>query len=339
MVLDHYLYTANKTALRRYLPLATGVVEFFWHHYPKRTAEGHRFQIWPAQALEAYWCPLPVRPEECSVDDAPTLASLHAILPRLLDLPTAFTTKPDRLFWKTFLDMLPPLPTKPCPLRTNMTGENQPACSSPGRTILAPCRTCSKLTDLQETPELYSVHPFQIITAGRAALDKSVQTRNQLELAVASYHAAPLAHFNASNPFVSNIGWQQGIINAALLGLANDAMAMALQRAFLPPAPGARWQGFAQHLQDSDPSADHFANMNSAVNLMLIQPAHDGLINGSIVLLPSWPCEWSVAFKLQGPLRTTIELSWDGATKKLVKLEVLPPHRKSVVHFARCVKM
>lgn len=38
-------------------------------------------------------------------------------------------------------------------------------------------------------------------------------------------------------------------MNAALLGQSEDAFRMALQRAFLPPAPGARWIGFAQHLQ------------------------------------------------------------------------------------------
>eukprot|EP01046_Picozoa_sp_COSAG06_P022834 COSAG06_NODE_1790_length_8394_cov_34.639301_4_plen_75_part_00 len=43
----------------------------------------------------------------------------------------------------------------------------------------------------------------------------------------------------------------QGVMNAALLGLAEDAFMMALQRAFLPPAPGAKWIGFAQHLQVS----------------------------------------------------------------------------------------
>ena len=136
MVLDHYLYTGNETALREYLPLAVGAIEFFWHHYPNRTrseAGKEEFQIWPAQALEAYWCPLPVRPGECSVDDAPTLAALHAVLPRLLNLPTSVTAVADRQRWEQFLEILPPLPTKPCAVRTNMTGQNQQACSSPGQ--------------------------------------------------------------------------------------------------------------------------------------------------------------------------------------------------------------
>jgi hypothetical protein len=45
------------------------------------------------------------------------------------------------------------------------TGENQVSCDNPddaGKAVLSPCRLCSNLTDLQETPELYAVHPFQV---------------------------------------------------------------------------------------------------------------------------------------------------------------------------------
>ena len=35
-------------------------------------------------------------------------------------------------------------------------------------------------------------------------------------------------------------------------------------------------------LQDYEPSADQFANMNSAVNWMLLQPADDGIAGASI---------------------------------------------------------
>ena len=51
---------------------------------------------------------------------------------------------------------------------------------------------------------------------------------------------------------------------AALLGLTNDASRMLLERAATQPAPGYRFIGFAPHMQDYEPSADHFANMVSA---------------------------------------------------------------------------
>ena len=156
------------------------------------------------------------------------------------------------------------------------------------------------------------------------------------------YQASPLARYNASNPWVSNIGWQQGVMNAALLGLAHDAMAMALQRAWLEPAPGARWIGFSQHLQDSEPSADHLATMNSALNWMLLQPAHDGLGNASVALLPAWPCEWSIRFKLHAPRSTVIELDYAGGNEsfgELRSLVVSPPARRDRVKFLRCIPL
>jgi hypothetical protein len=35
-------------------------------------------------------------------------------------------------------------------------------------------------------------------------------------------------------------------------------------------------------------------------------------VSRSIVLLPAWPCDQSVRFKLNGPLSTTVEVDWDG---------------------------
>jgi hypothetical protein len=40
-----------------------------------------------------------------------------------------------------------------------------------------------------------------------------------------------------------------------------------LERAATAPAAGYRFMGFAPHMQDFDPSADHFANMNRCVQV------------------------------------------------------------------------
>lgn len=40
-----------------------------------------------------------------------------------------------------------------------------------------------------------------------------------------------------------------------------------LERAATAPAAGYRFIGFAPHMQDFDPSADHFANMNRCVQV------------------------------------------------------------------------
>ena len=123
-------------------------------------------------------------------------------------------------------------------------------------------------------------------------------------------------------------------MDAALLGLSGEAFAMLTERAAQPPPAGYRYPAFAQHYQDYEPSADHFANMMTAAQLMLMQSGDDGAA-GTIVLLPAWPCDRDVAFKLWGPLNTTVDVVYRNRT--LVSLDVQPPSRAGAVKWAGCV--
>ena len=84
--------------------------------------------------------------------------------------------------------------------------------------------------------------------------------------------------------------------------------------------------------QDYEPSADHFSVMNTAVNAMLMQQGEDAA--GTIVLLPAWPCDVDVSFRLFGSQNTTVEVVWANST--LVSLVVQPPERASAVKLAPC---
>jgi alpha-L-fucosidase 2 len=87
-------------------------------------------------------------------------------------------------------------------------------------------------------------------------------------------------------------------------------------------------------LYADEPSADQFANMNSALNWMLLQPADDDGLTGSSIAFGAWPCSWDADFKLAAPLNTTVEgVFKDG---KLVSLTVTPPSRRSSVHVQPC---
>jgi hypothetical protein len=191
---------------------------------------------------------------------------------------------------------------------------------------------------------------FRVITVG------TNMTRGQaLQPAIAAWNADSYAH--------SNSGWNQGIMNAAMLGLTDKAASMATSRAKTAPAKGYRFPAFAPHEQDFEPSADHFANMNAGLQLMLLQVRHawevafilsvDCLANiaalypavqvgdgdalfkdGKMVLFPAWPCSWDVSFKLNGPMKTTIEGTL--AKGKLTQLTVTPAARKLAVLVANC---
>jgi hypothetical protein len=72
------------------------------------------------------------------------------------------------------------------------------------------------------------------------------------------------------------------------------------------------------------------------LQLMLLQTGEDGA-NGTIVLLPAWPCDIDVSFKLWGPFNTSVEVVY--ANKSLVSIIVQPPARRSAVRFAACISL
>lgn len=74
--------------------------------------------------------------------------------------------------------------------------------------------------------------------------------------------------------------------------------------------------------------------MMTTLQLSLIQSGEDGAA-GTIVLLPAWPCDKDVSFKLWAPLNTTVEVVYANGT--LVSLVVVPPARAAAVKWANCV--
>jgi hypothetical protein len=154
----------------------------------------------------------------------------------------------------------------------------------------------------------------------------------------------------------------------ALLGNATNAAKYVLARANTPPAKGYRFPTMAPHEQDYEPSSDHFsvvsgqivffslvqylnngtplfycrvawlllvvhalAQMQNAIGYMLMAPADD--MAQSVVLLPAWPCEWDVSFKVHAPQQTTI--SGQLVAGKL-SFSVEPADRKAYVTAMEC---
>ena len=87
--------------------------------------------------------------------------------------------------------------------------------------------------------------------------------------------------------------------------------------------------------QDYEPSADHFANLLTETQYMLLQTGEDGFGAGTIVLLPAWPCQYDVSFRLHAAQSTTVEVVYAGG--KLQSLDVQPPARAAAVKWANCV--
>lgn len=159
-----------------------------------------------------------------------------------------------------------------------------------------------------EAPQLYPVFPWRIYGVGKSDLTRALNTYK--------YDPDMLK-------FRSHVGWKQDNIFAACLGLTEEAKRLTLLKMgsgpFRFPAfwgPGFDW------------APDHNWGGSGMIGIqeMLIQTNED-----KILLLPAWPKEWDVHFKLHVTGNTTVEAEF--ANGKLINLVVSPASRtKDIVN-------
>lgn len=152
-----------------------------------------------------------------------------------------------------------------------------------------------------ENPELYALWPFRVFGVGRPNLPLAVDTfRKRQEKA--------------------SIGWQYDGQGAAIVGLANEAKDILLGK-IGNSNPKFRFPVMWGPNYDWLPDQDHGSNVMLTLQMMVMQTDGD-----HIYLLPAWPKEWSVSFKLHAPHKTVVEGVYrDG---KLQKLTVTPAERE-----------
>ncbi|MHB8957930.1 MAG: DUF5703 domain-containing protein, partial [Pirellulaceae bacterium] len=170
-----------------------------------------------------------------------------------------------------------------------------------GQRALAPAESFEVKRNI-ENPELYAVFPFRLVAfekenaaLGRVALDKRADR--------------------------GNAGWRQDDVFMAYLGLAAEAREYVVGRA-RSHDPRSRFPAFWGPNYDWVPDQDHGGILLKTVQAMLMQTE-----GKNIFLLPAWPADWDVHFKLHAPYRTVVEAEYrDG---KLVNLAVAPESRRS----------
>jgi hypothetical protein len=169
---------------------------------------------------------------------------------------------------------------------------------------LAPAQKYENKTSNCENPELYAVWPFRLFGLGKP----------DLEAARAAY-AARRNHLDA--------GWGYDGNCAALLGLADEA-ARILKVKCANSRPAYRWPATWGPNFDWLPDQNHGGNLLETTQLMLLQSSGDKLL-----LLPAWPKDWDVSFKLHAPGNTTVECIYRAG--KVEKLKVSPASRAADV--------
>jgi len=223
----------------------------------------------------------------------PEIAGLRRILPRLLALPEEHTRAEDRAMWRDMLEDLPAVPT----------GERG------GEKVLLPAEEYDVKRN-REHPELYAVFPYPLYGTSRP----------DLELALATWRHRE--HQDTG-------GWNQNAIQAAMLGLADEAGDL-VARNFSTSHAGSRFPAFWGPNFDWIPDQDHGGVSMIALQRMLLQ------VDGSrLLILPAWPRRWDVDFRLHAPGGRIVEATVRGG--KLEHLEITPPPRAEdvVVLFPR----
>lgn len=176
-----------------------------------------------------------------------------------------------------------------------------------GKTMLAPARVF-EIHNNVENPELYAVFPFRLYGLNH----------ERLEQAVNAYHErSPKGNF----------GWRQDDLWAALLGLTNEAKTGITERA-RNWDKSQRFPAFWGPNYDWTPDQDHGGVLMKTTQSMVMQC--DGK---QIRLLPAWPREWNVSFKLHAPYNTTVECVYMNG--KIEKLRVAPESRKKDVVYVQ----
>ncbi|PMP94240.1 MAG: hypothetical protein C0168_09690, partial [Candidatus Aminicenantes bacterium] len=153
-----------------------------------------------------------------------------------------------------------------------------------------------------ENPELYAVFPYRRIAIGRPGLELGIEALNRRQDR-------------------GNFGWRQEDIFMAYLGLTDQAREYVVGRA-KNWHKESRFPAFWGPNYDWIPDQDHGGVLLKAVQAMLMQT--DGR---KIYLLPAWPKDWDVDFKLHASYRTVVE----GQVRhgKITKLKVTPSSRRS----------
>ena len=216
----------------------------------------------------------------------PELAGLHSITRRLLGLSGELTNEQDKQYWKVFQAKLPEIPLR----------------ETPSGKALAPAETFDQKSNV-ENPELYAVFPFRLYGLGNPELEYA---KNALE------HRWDKGDF----------GWRQDDIFMAYLGLTTEAKENLVARS-KNFDQNSRFPAFWGPNYDWTPDQDHGGVLMKAFQSMVLQTDP---YSEKIYLLPAWPRDWDVSFKLHAPHQTTIE----GRLKdgKIERLKVTPESRR-----------
>ena len=218
------------------------------------------------------------------------VAGLTRVADLMLAMPDGVLSADDRALFAQVRSRVPELPTR------RLAG---------GDVVFAPAEEFSQHRNV-ETPELYCVFPFRLSSFEKPNVEIGRRTYTD-----GRYHEL-------------YFGWAQDELNAAYLGLAEEARVHIAERALTHVKKEYRWPSYWGPNYDWCPDQDEGGVFQNTIQSMLMQYEGD-----RIFLMPAWPREWNCTFKLHAPRGTTVEGRVENG--ELKGLVVTPASRRADV--------
>lgn len=294
MALQSHL--TNGADLRPELPWILGQLRFFESYYRAQNlartgneldAEGH-IVIQPANGLEL---------TAGAINPAETVAALRALCAGLLE--SKQVERGDRDFVESLASRLPELPMA----------------QSKGFEVLSPAAKWREFINGWELPELYAAWPYRLVGVTQPeTLQMSRATWNLLD--------EPRGKTRQGICHKQDLSWQPTWVTSAALGMTKEAEKRAIAKLSDAASP-CRFPAFFGPGHEWLPDYSWGGSAMVGLQEMLLAPQASA--RGKIRLLPAWPKQWDVVFKLRAPGNTTVEGEVAGG--KLVRLIVSPDER------------
>ena len=296
MILEMESYSSQD--ISKYMPLIESCITFYNEHYRywntklngQPLNENGQLNIYPSSAAETY---------KVALNPTPTCAGLKTVLTQMIELPAKYASEEKRKKWRDILKTVPPV--------SLMEKE--------GHTIIAPAKEWERVNNI-EFPAMYAVYPYNYYGLGNDGLQIGINTWLYGE-DKQIMKRSDLPHIQKSD-----FCWFQSGIFCARLGLTAEAQDY-LKRKMLAKSTRfpAFWDNYIDFGSfDQIPDVDHGGAGMINLQEMLLQT------NGEeLRVLPAWPKEWDVRFKLYAPEQTTIETNYSKG--KAIQLKIAPSER------------
>ncbi len=290
MILEYRRFTGAD--ISAYIPFIENAVVFFDQHYRKREKMRSGRELDDSGHLILF----PAKACETyrgATNPADLISGLHACVDEILLLDDGALKLRDKKWYRSFKQSIPPYSYT----------DNMPGYAAPGPRVILPAESW-KTRGNGELPMLYPLFPFN-----RFALGK-----DDMQVFRDTYEHGKFRKGNL-------ISWHQDGIFFARMGQTEKAVDFNSRK--LDDSP-RRFPTFWGPGHDWTP--DHNWGGSGMIGLqeMLMQTTGD-----DIRLLPAWPKDWDVDFKLHAPHSTTVQGKVRGGT--VVELVVHPESRRKDV--------